>query len=212
MAYRGPLEKTPMPADAPPMNPVGTWSLPKPRLRRRAPGCAPLTGAQDCQVLGCRIANAGNTGVNLGGAAPAFSEEGSPRVVPATGHAGGAAGGGETVLLNDPGLNCRVAGCDVWSTGTEGILLFGRDNVAENNHVYDTGVYSRECAGINLLGERNIARRNTVHDTPHCGIFLKSADNVVELNDVHHTVMDSQDMGAIRTCSATLPEGQHYPL
>jgi hypothetical protein len=199
MAYRGPLDKTPMPADAPPMNPVENLVFAGLDFEGARQDALRITGARNCQVLRCRIANVGNTGVNLGGAVSAFSEEGAPRVVPATGHLGGAGSGGETVLLNDPGLNCRVAGCDIWSTGTEGIMLFGRDNVAENNHVYDIGVYSRECAGINLMGERNIVRRNTVHDTPHCGIFFKGVDNIIELNDVHHTVMDSQDMGAIRS-------------
>jgi hypothetical protein len=33
---------------------------------------------------------------------------------------------------------------------------------------------------------------------PRCAIFIKGTDNIAELNDVHHTVLETCDMGAIR--------------
>ncbi len=157
-----------------------------------------LTGARECHVIRCRITNVGNIGVNIGGFTSSFPEVGNPRVTPAKGEPVGAGGGGQILLANDPGERCRVVGCDVWSTGCEGIMLYGSDNVAENCHVWDIGLYAKDCPCINLLGERNAARRNTLHDCPRCAVFIKGVDNVVELNDVHHAVLETCDMGAIR--------------
>jgi len=164
-----------------------------------------ISGARSCQIIGCRVANIGGIGLNLGAAADKFSETGNPRRVPATGSSvGGAFGGGQMLLLNDPCMDCRVTDCDVWTTGMEGILLLGEGNRAENNHVWDIGLYAKDAPCINLLGAGNNARRNTLHDCPRCAVFLKGVDNVVELNDCHHTCLETCDMGAIRMVQRNL--------
>ena len=157
-----------------------------------------MTGARHCAVTRCRITNVGNIGVNLGGVTSSFPEVGNPRVAPATGHLAGAGGGGQILLFSDPCETCRVEGCDVWDIGCEGVMLYGTGNRAENNHVYDIGLYAKDCPCINLFGEENVASRNTLHDCPRCAIFIKGIDNVAELNDIHHAVMQTCDMGAIR--------------
>ena len=157
-----------------------------------------MTGARRCEVIRCRVTNVGNMGINIGGVTSSFHEVGNPRTTPATGEPMGAGGGGQILLANDPGQLCRVEGCDLWDIGCEGIMLYGTANVAENNHVWDIGLYAKDCPCINLLGEENAARRNTLHDCPRCAIFIKGIDNVAELNDVHHAVMETCDMGAIR--------------
>ncbi|MCX7016815.1 MAG: right-handed parallel beta-helix repeat-containing protein [Candidatus Sumerlaeota bacterium] len=198
MAYKGKFEDCPLPPDAPAPNPISYVRLQGFDFEVAEQDAVRIRGARRCEVLSCRATNLGNIGVNIGAATSAFPEEGNPRRVPATGHLGGATGAGLTLLLNDPGVECRVEGCDLWSLGNEGIMLVGTNNVAENNHVYDIGLYVKDEACINLLGDGNIARRNTVHDCPHTGIFLKGVNNVVEMNDVHHTVLESCDMGGIR--------------
>ena len=159
-----------------------------------------MTGTSHCQVVNCRITNVGNVGVNIGGVTSAYEEVGNPRAKPAKGYEqiGGGAGG-QSLWSNDPGLNCEVIGCDIWDIGCEGIMLLGSDNLAENNHIYDIGRYAKDCPAINLLGERNVARKNTLHDLPRCAIFFKGVENVMEFNDIHHVVMETKDMGAIRS-------------
>ena len=157
-----------------------------------------LTGARWCEVVRCRFTNLGNIGVNLGGSTSSFAEVGNPRVEPGTGEPLGAGGGGQILLLNDPCFDCRVVGCDVNETGCEGIMLFGRRNVADNCHVWDIGRYAKDAPCINLLGEANVARRSTLHDCPRCCIFIKGEDNVAELNDCHHANLETTDMGVIR--------------
>ena len=158
-----------------------------------------MTGTRHCRVMGCRITNVGNAGVNIGGIASAYEEVGNPRVRPAAGYQTvGAGAGGQSLWANDPGKTCKVIGCDIWDVGCEGIVMLGSDNVAENNHIYDIGLYAKDCPGINLLGERNVARNNTLHDMPRCAIFFKGVENVMEYNDIHHVVMETKDMGAIR--------------
>jgi parallel beta-helix repeat protein len=208
-----------MPENAPPLKPVEHLVFQGLDFECARQDALRITGAQDCQVVRCRATNVGNIGINLGGVTTSFEEEGNPRATPATGHPGGAGGGGQILLLNDPAVHCRVAGCDVWSSGSEGIMLFGTGNTAENNHVYDIGLYAKDAPCINLLGERNVARRNTLHDSPRCAIFIKGANNVAELNDVHHSVLETSDMGGIRMVQRNAwlkgniirwQEGTHY--
>ncbi|MHC4222331.1 MAG: right-handed parallel beta-helix repeat-containing protein, partial [Planctomycetota bacterium] len=159
-----------------------------------------MTGTKSCQVISCRITNVGGVGVNIGGVTSTYEEIGNPRVTPATGYEKiGAGAGGQLLWSNDPGMKCKVIGCDIWDVGCEGIMLLGDDNLALNNHIYDIGLYAKDAPGINLLGARNIARRNTIHDMPRCAIFFKGVDNIMELNDVHHVILETKDMGAIRS-------------
>lgn len=163
-----------------------------------------LAGARHCSVTRCTVTNVGGVGINLGAVASAHEEVGNPRVTPAQGASGGVGGGGQNLLFQDPCGDCRVAGNDVWATGSDGIFLYGTGNLAENNHVYDIGLYDKDCAAINLFGERNIARRNTLHHLPRNAIFLKGIDQVVELNDIHDTCLETCDGGAIRMCQRNL--------
>jgi parallel beta-helix repeat protein len=197
-AWRRPREEFPLPENAPPYAPVANIHFRGLHLEAARQDAIRITGAIDCSVTACRIANVGNIGVNLGGITSSFAEVGNPRLKPASGHPLGAGGGGQVLLANDPCIQCRVEGCDVRDTGCEGIMLFGTANTAENNHVYDIGLYAKDAPCINLLGEKNVARRNTLHDCPRCAVFIKGEDNVVELNDCHHANLETCDMGAIR--------------
>lgn len=198
VSWHRPKEECQLAADAPAATPVRHvyfYGLDFEGARQDA---LCFLGTENCGVTACRIANVGNIGVNIGGVTTSFPEVGNPRVEPATGAPIGAGGGGQILLARDPGFECLVMGCDVWSTGAEGIMLMGERNVAENNHVYDIGLFAKDAPCINLLGDGNIARRNTLHDCPRCAIFLKGVDNVAESNDCHHTNMETTDMGAIR--------------
>ncbi|NOZ24123.1 MAG: right-handed parallel beta-helix repeat-containing protein [Planctomycetes bacterium] len=202
--YRGSRADCPLPDDAPPLIPVERLTFKGFRMECARQNAIRLVGARHCSVVGNRITNIGNVGINLGGVASAHEEVGNPRVTPATGYSGGVGGGGQNILFNDPCQECRVIGNDVWSVGSDGIFLYGTGNVAENNHVYNSGLFDKDCACINLWGEKNVARRNTLHDVPRNAIYIKGIDNVVELNDIHHTMLETCDGGAIRMCQRNL--------
>ncbi|HUW16727.1 MAG TPA: right-handed parallel beta-helix repeat-containing protein, partial [Actinomycetes bacterium] len=204
VGFKGTRHDFEMPADAPPEQPVEHVVIRGLRLEETRDSGIVLSGARECSVVGCSVSNVGNVGINLGAVASAHEEVGNPRVVPAEGFSGGVAGGGQNILFNDPCVSCRVEGCDVWSVGSDGIFLYGTENVAENNHVFNSGLFDKDCACVNLWGERNVARRNTLHDVPRNAIFIKGTDNVAELNDIHHTMLETCDGGAVRMCQRNL--------
>ncbi|MFQ5809536.1 MAG: right-handed parallel beta-helix repeat-containing protein, partial [Armatimonadota bacterium] len=204
VAYRGTREDFPVEDELPAYEPVEYLRFEGFRLECARQNAVRLVGARRCAVIGNVVTNVGNVGINLGGVASAHEEVGNPRIVPAEGYSGGVGGGGQNLLYNDPCQECRVDGNDVFSVGSDGIFLYGTGNVAENNHVYDTGLFDKDCAGINLWGERNVARRNDLHDVPRNAVFLKGVENVVELNEIHRTMLETCDGGAIRMCQRNL--------
>lgn len=197
-SWQRPHSEFPLAGDVSPYNPVRYVRFVGLDLECSRQDGIRMTGAENCEVVACRVTNVGNIGINLGGLVSSFAEVGNPRATPADGHPVGAGGGGQILLADEPCRQCRVVGCDVWSTGCEGIMLYGTANLAENNHVHDIGLYAKDAPCINLLGEENVALRNTLHDCPRCAIFIKGVDNVAELNDCHHANLETTDMGVIR--------------
>jgi parallel beta-helix repeat protein len=204
VAYRGSREEYESEEPPAPEEPVENVILKGLRLEVARQDGIRLIGARHCSVIGCRVTNVGGVGINLGGVASAHEEVGNPRVVEPSGVSGGVGGGGQNLLYNSPCRECRVYGNDVSHGGSDGIFLYGTGNVAENNHVYNTGLYDKDCACINLWGEENVARRNELHDVPRNAVFLKGIDNVVELNHLHDTMLETCDGGAIRMCQRNL--------
>jgi len=204
VGYKGSRDEFEMPGDPPEDNPVHDLVFRGLRVECSRHSGLLLTGARDCALIGCVVTGIGNVGINLGGVANAHEEVGNPRVEPFEGFSGGVGGGGQNTLFNDPCQGCRVEGCDVFSCGADGIFLYGTGNLAENNHVFNIGLFDKDCACVSLWGEENVARRNNLHDAPRNAIYLKGIDNVAELNDIHHTMLETCDGGAIRMCQRNL--------
>ncbi|NOY80419.1 MAG: right-handed parallel beta-helix repeat-containing protein [Kiritimatiellaeota bacterium] len=198
--FRGGREAARLPADAPPAAPVGNIVLRGFRIEYARQHGVVLVGAENCRVVGCAITNVGGCGINLGATENAYPDVGNPRTAPPRGDRIGVGGAGQDVYAQDPCRDCRIAGNDVWSVGADGIFLYGVGNSAENNHVYNSGLYDKDCAAINVFGEKNTVRQNTLHDVPRNAVFLKGIDNVIESNDIHHTMLETCDGGAIRMC------------
>ena len=105
------------------------------------------------------------------------------------------------------GKDNLATGNDVSYTGSTGISLGGGDrvklesanNVADNNHVHHPGVLQKNGAGIGIGGVGNKVTHNLIHDTPRMAVQFSGNNLVIEYNHMHHTVLETQDGGAVYT-------------
>jgi hypothetical protein len=132
-----------------------------------------IKGGADVRVVGCTIRNMGNWGVKVYG-----------------------------------GTRHGVVGCDIYQTGQGGIHLEGGDrktltpagHYADNNHIHHTArwdpVYQQ---GITAFGVGNRVTHNLIDHVPHVAIGFTGNDQVIEYNEIHSAVFQSNDAGAIYT-------------
>ncbi len=105
------------------------------------------------------------------------------------------------------GKNNLVTGNDVSYTGSTGISMGGGDrtklesanNVADNNHVHHPGMLQKNGAGIGMGGVGNRATHNHIHHTPRMAVQFSGNNLAIEYNHMHHTVLETQDGGAVYT-------------
>jgi hypothetical protein len=110
------------------------------------------------------------------------------------------------------GANHGVVSCDFYNLGGGGIFLFGGDlarlqpcgHFAENNHIHHYGRLFRtgkEAISLGVWENRVVVgcrvRHNLVHHGPHQAIVFRGNENLVELNEIHHVCLDTDDAGAI---------------
>ena len=116
-------------------------------------------------------------------------------------------GGGNAVSVSG-GKNDTVFGCHIYNMGGGGISLAGgnretltpAEHLAENNHIHRYGQWHRMYRkGVSLSGVGNRAAHNLIHDAPHIAIGFSGNDHVIELNEIHHVCLESNDAGAIYT-------------
>ena len=114
-------------------------------------------------------------------------------------------GGGSAVSI-DGGANCGVENCELYNLGAGGISLNGGErktlspaaHFAVGNIIHDYGQWRRMySAGISLNGVGNRAANNLIHSAPHIAVFFNGNDHLIELNEIHHVCMESNDAGAI---------------
>lgn len=106
------------------------------------------------------------------------------------------------------GFRHGVVGCDVYGNGQGGIHLEGGDrktlvpagHYAENNHVHHTArwdpVYQQ---AITVFGVGNSATHNLIDNVPHIAIGFTGNEQTIEYNEIHSSVYQSNDAGAIYT-------------
>ena len=106
------------------------------------------------------------------------------------------------------GQNNAVRSCDVFQIGRAGISVHGGDrktltkanNIVENNHVHNFGMFQRTyAAGIGLQGCGQIMRNNCIHDAPHAAVLYGGNEHLLEFNEVYRVVMETGDAGAFYT-------------
>lgn len=115
---------------------------------------------------------------------------------------------GTTGITVNGGERHVVEGCNIHDTGTLGLVLSGghrptltpAGHEARNNHIYRFGRRQRTYAsGIQLGGVGNRLAHNLLHDAPHQAIGMSGNDHIVEFNEVHHVIMETDDCGALYT-------------
>jgi hypothetical protein len=106
------------------------------------------------------------------------------------------------------GTRHGVVGCDVYQTGQGGIHLEGGDrktltpagHYADNNHIHHTArwdpVYQQ---AITVFGVGNRATHNLIENVPHIAIGFTGNEQTIEYNEIHSSVFQSNDAGAIYT-------------
>ena len=117
--------------------------------------------------------------------------------------------GGSGIVV-DGGEHSGARSNDVSLCGHHGISVAGGDrktltpgrNFADNNVVHHCArIWRTYRNGIAIRGVGNRIAHNLIHDMPHAGVTLGGNDNVMELNVVHHTNLESADTGGIYFCS-----------
>ncbi len=112
--------------------------------------------------------------------------------------------GGNAIIAK--GYDNLVSECDIYHTGRGGITLDGgnRDTLtpgnskADNNHIHDwSEVYLTYQPGVTLAGVGNICSHNEFENSPHEAITYYGNNHLIEYNDIHNVVLQSDDAGAI---------------
>lgn len=129
--------------------------------------------------------------------------------------------GGHGVFING-GKAHRVSSCDLYTLGRGGIILGGGDrqtltaagHIADNNHVHHYALTKKIWSpGIGVGYEFGppavgcIVTHNLIHDSPHSGILYGGNDNLFEFNELHHYLLESDDLGAFYTARDWLSYG-----
>ena len=112
---------------------------------------------------------------------------------------------GHAAITVEGGEQHRVEACDIHDIGTSGLVLTGGDrrtltpagHEAVNNHIHHFARRQRTyAAAIHIGGVGNRIAHNLLHDAPHTAILLGGNDHVIELNEVHHVCVETDDCGA----------------
>ncbi|HOZ48193.1 MAG TPA: right-handed parallel beta-helix repeat-containing protein [Candidatus Hydrogenedentes bacterium] len=111
--------------------------------------------------------------------------------------------GGNGIVV-DGGQSHSLLGCDIYSMGRGGMVVSGGDRktLTPGNHLIencDVHELSRidhtYTPAIVLSGVGSRIARNRFHDIPSSAIRLGGNEHVVELNEIHHVVQESDDQG-----------------
>jgi len=111
----------------------------------------------------------------------------------------------DTVRPREGGERHVVEGCEMYDLGGGGILLAGGDrrtlapsrHAAIGNHIHHYGLWERTYrAGVSIDGVGARVANNHIHHAPHQAIFVNGNDCVIELNEIDHVCMETNDAGA----------------
>jgi hypothetical protein len=106
----------------------------------------------------------------------------------------------------DGGSNNGILNCEVWNTGAGGIYLNGGDRLTltpghsfiKNCLVHDFNRIGKTfIPGIFVNGVGNIISNCELYNSASVGILIHGNNEVLEYNNIHHTTLEVDDMGAV---------------
>jgi tetratricopeptide (TPR) repeat protein len=113
---------------------------------------------------------------------------------------------GGTAVAIDGGVSHGILGCDLYTLGRGGTSVTGGDrktlapggHVVENCHIYDfSRVYRTYTPAVQLNGVGNRVAHNLFHDSPGHAMRVEGNDHTIELNEIHHVVLETDDQGGL---------------
>jgi hypothetical protein len=165
---------------------------------------------QNNLIAGCTIRNFGTTGIFMGQGARSTC----PKVtiddydgVPASRTIGSFA----THLYKYSswdrlaGTNHRIQSCDIYNTGTGGIILGGGNkrkliagnNVVENCRIHDYNRINKfGWGGVRVDGCGNKVSHCEIYNSDFHGIVSVGPEHLFEYNNIHHVTLNSDDVSA----------------
>jgi hypothetical protein len=130
-----------------------------------------IRGGDHCLVAGCTLCNLGGTGVIIAG-----------------------------------GTSHGILGCDLHTLGRGGTAVSGGDrktltpggHFVENCHVYDfSRIYRTYTPAVQLVGVGHRIAHNLFHDSPGHAMRVEGNDHTIELNEIHHVALETDDQGGL---------------
>jgi len=159
------------------------------------------------EVAGCTIRNVGTTGIVMGQGAKLLDENSSVDDyvgIPVSRQVGSFQNHiyRNTTWNRNAGHHNRILSCDVYNTGSGGIMLSGGDKktltpgntTVENCRI---SLYNRRnkftFAGIRVDGCGNRIAHNEIFNSDWHGIFVHGNEHIFEFNHIHDVTLNSND-------------------
>ena len=174
---------------------------------------------ENCIFRNCVFRNLGMLGIQIGkGAAPRSDEgRGNPADAAVKSEdqiqsASRIVGSWHEVLYdypawnNEGGKNHGIVNCEIYNTGTGGILLGGGDrkklepggNYVHNCEIYQVNRLDKTYkAGVNLMGTGNRVSHCDIYNMSGFAVYLHGNDHIIEYNRIHDVIEEVSDAGAI---------------
>jgi len=133
--------------------------------------CMTVTDSEHCLIAGCTVKRFAGNGISIHG-----------------------------------GTNCGILGCDISMLGRRGTEVIGGDRVTltpgghfvENCQIHDFGRIDRTYTpAIQLEGVGNRVAHNLLYDCPSSVLRIEGNDHIIECNETHSSVRESDDQGSM---------------